>query len=201
MVMFFHDWHSILRIAVISAVTYVLVIGVLRLLGEEALAKMSAYDLLVTVALGSLLASIPLGAGLTIADGLAAIITYLVLQQIMRWTIKRSKRAEQVVRDIPKIMVWDGQFIEKHMRESSILEGEVRAAVRRSGISSISRVLAVILENDGDWSIIPYDDGSDLSALEGLDKPWPLSTRGSSGRGQSHPHQGGLPVADSGGTI
>lgn len=193
--MFFHDWHSILRIVVIAAVTYVLVISVLRLLGEEALAKMSAYDLLVTVALGSLLASIPLGAGLTVSDGLAAIITYLVLQHIMRWTIRRSKRAERVVRDVPKFMVWDGQFVEKDMEDSSILRGEIRAAVRRSGISSISQVLAVVLENDGDWSVVPYSDDSDLSAFEGLEQPWPIKA------GQHGGPRQPLPAVSSSGSV
>jgi uncharacterized membrane protein YcaP (DUF421 family) len=196
--MLFNDWHSVLRIIVISAATYVLVVGLLRVLGEEALAKMSAYDLLVTVALGSLLASIPFGSGVTVADGMAAIGTYLILQQVMRWAIKRSKRAERFVRDVPQIMVWDGQFIEHTMLKDSILKAEIRAAVRRAGLSSISQALAVILENDGDWSVLPYDEKTDLSALEGLELPWPVP-RGTTP--QSRSGSRGLPVTTTSGTI
>ena len=196
--MFFHDWNSILRVAVIAAATYILVIGVLRVIGEEALAKMSAYDLLVTVALGSILASVPFASAITVADSLTAIITYLGLQQVMRWAIKRSKRAERAIRDTPKFMLWDGQFIEKNMMESSILQGEVRAAIRRAGLGSISDVLAVILENDGDWSVIPYDDDSDLSALEGLEQPWPIHGRHG---GKDESSKRPLPALSSGGTV
>jgi uncharacterized membrane protein YcaP (DUF421 family) len=196
--MLFNDWHSVLRIIVISAATYVLVVGLLRVLGEEALAKMSAYDLLVTVALGSLLASIPFGSGVTVADGMAAIGTYLILQQVMRWAIKRSKRAERFVRDVPQIMVWDGQFIEHTMLKDSILKAEIRAAVRRAGLSSMSQALAVILENDGDWSVLPYDEKTDLSALEGLELPWPVP-RGTTP--QSRSGSRGLPVTTTSGTI
>lgn len=190
--MFFNDWHSILRIVIISAATYVLVVALLRVLGEQALAKMSAYDLLVTVALGSLLASIPFGSGITVSDGLAAVGTYLLLQQVMRWVIKRSKHAERALRDVPRVMVWDGQFVEEMLNEESILKAEIRAAVRRAGLSSISQVLAVVLENDGDWSVIPYDQDSDLSALDGLERPGPLS-RGTAAR--PRPDTPALPVA------
>jgi uncharacterized membrane protein YcaP (DUF421 family) len=196
--MFFNSWSSIFHIAVISAATYILVVGLLRVIGEEALAKMSAYDLLVTVALGSLLASIPFGSGITVADGLAAIGTYLLLQQIMRMVIKRSKRAERIIRDIPQIMVWDGQFIEDTLNRDSILKGEVRAAIRRSGLSSVAQALAVILENDGDWSGLPYDENTDLSALEGLELPWPVP-RGTTP--ESRAGSRGLPVTTTSGTI
>ena len=196
--MLFSDWHSVFRIIIISAATYVLVVGLLRVLGEQALAKMSAYDLLVTVALGSLLASIPFGSGITVVDGLSAIGTYLVLQQVMRWAIKRSKRAERLVRDTPQIMVWDGQFIEHMLMKDSILKAEIRAAVRRAGLSSMSQALAVILENDGDWSVLPYDENTDFSALEGLELPWPVPRGATS---QSRSGSRGLPVSSTSGTI
>ena len=196
--MFFHSWGSVLRIVVIATVTYIAIIAFLRLLGEQALAKMSAYDLLVTVALGSLLASIPLGSGLTVVDGLAAITTYLLLQQILRWGVKHSKRAERLVRDVPQFMVWDGQFLEQKLKDHNVLKAEVRAAVRRSGLSSISEAIAVILENDGDWSVIPYHEDSDYSVFEGLDVPWPVPRNATA---DSRPGGHALPVTTTSGTI
>jgi hypothetical protein len=71
--MFFDGWDSIARIAVLAAATYFIMVAALRVIGEQALAKMSAYDVIVTVALGSLLVSIPLGSGITLTDGITAI--------------------------------------------------------------------------------------------------------------------------------
>jgi len=36
---------------------------------------------------------------------------------------------------------------------------------------SLADVQAVVLENDGEWSVIPRGNARDLSALEGLDIP------------------------------
>jgi hypothetical protein len=54
--MFFDGWDSVARIVVLAALIYTILVAALRIIGEQALAKMSAYDLIVTVALGSFLA-------------------------------------------------------------------------------------------------------------------------------------------------
>lgn len=95
-------------------------------------------------------------------------------------------------------MVWDGEFLEKKLDDHSVLKPEVRAAVRRAGLGSISEVLAVILENDGDWSVIPYHEGSDYSVLEGLELPWPIPSRATA---ESRAGRHALPVSTTSGTI
>jgi uncharacterized membrane protein YcaP (DUF421 family) len=57
------------------------------------------------------------------------------------------------------------------MLDSDITADEVRAAVRRSGLISLKQVRAAVLENDGEWSIIPQAESPDQSALEGLALP------------------------------
>ena len=46
--MFFAGWESIGRIVLLAVCTYVGLVAALRVLGEQALAKMSGYDLLIT---------------------------------------------------------------------------------------------------------------------------------------------------------
>src|SRR5919204_1500807 len=147
--MLFHDWASVGRIVATAALIYVVVVAMLRVIGERALAKMSAYDLIVTVALGSLVAAIPLTSNITVVDGVAAIGTYLALQELTRWMLKRWRRARKLVKDKPHLVLWDGRMLSDRMRDVMVTTEEVRAAVRRAGKASLSEVLAVVLENDG----------------------------------------------------
>ena len=188
--MFFHSWESILRVALSAAIIYVVIVLALRVAGAPALAKMSGYDMIVTVALGSLVATIPLTAGLTVSDGFAAVVTFLVLQQITRWLQARSKHAHHVVRERPHLVVWDGELLQDRLLDISISADEVRAAVRRAGMLSVSQAQAVILENDGEWSVIPRTDTKDLSALEGLSIPY-LLPPDADGRDWRHRDRGG----------
>lgn len=169
--MLFHGWSSLLRISASAAAVYVLMVAALRLFGSKALAKMSGYDLIISVAIGSLVAAIPITTGLALADGVAAAITLLLLQEVTRRWQARSLRVHHLVRERPHVVVWDGRLLEDRLAEISTSADEVRAAVRRAGLVSLSQVQAVVLENDGEWSVIPRGEAADLSALDGLDVP------------------------------
>ena len=169
---FFSSWHQVWRIAVTAAVVYVLVVLALRVIGARALAKMSAYDLIVSIALGSLVAAIPLTTSITVSDGFTAIVVFLVLKEVTLWLQARYRTAHHVVRERPHLVVWDGRIIPERVKQLAVSDDEVRAAIRLAGLASVADVQAVVLENDGEWSVIRRENSdSDLSALEGLDIP------------------------------
>jgi len=168
---FFNGWGSVIRVVVGAVVIYIIIVLALRVAGEKALAKMSGFDLIVTVALGSLVASIPVTTSISIADGVAVIVVYLVLQEVTRYLQARSTRVHHIVRERPRIVVWDGRLLSDRLRENSLTDDEVRAAIRQAGLISVSQVQAAILENDGQWSIIQRSNAQDHSALEGLRIP------------------------------
>ena len=165
---FFDGWEQLLRSAISAAAIYLAIVAAIRVAGQKALAKMSGYDLIVTVALGSVVATLPLTTSVSIADAVAAAVTFLGLQQVTRYFQARSRRIHTLVRERPHLLLWNGRMLEDRMLQSDISADEVRAAVRRSGISSLKQVRAAILENDGEWSIVLQSDTPDLSAMEGL---------------------------------
>ena len=70
--MFFHNWEEIVRILVVGPLAYAALILMLRVSGKRTLSKMNAFDLVVSVALGSLLATILLSKDVSLAEGIAA---------------------------------------------------------------------------------------------------------------------------------
>jgi len=170
----FSDWSSIRHIAAQAAVFYLIMVIALRIAGQRALAKMSAYDMIVTVALGSLVAGVAISTDVTVADGVAAVVTFLVLQGATSWLQARLTHVHHLVRQRPQVMVWNGRFLDDRMRKANLTQDEVRAAIRRTGMLSLSQVQCVVLENDGEWSVMGRADVPDLSALEGLALPYDL---------------------------
>jgi uncharacterized membrane protein YcaP (DUF421 family) len=165
---FFDGWAHLLRSALTAAGIYIVIVAAIRIFGEKALAKMSGYDMIVTVALGSLVAALPLTRSVSLTDAIAAAVTFLVLQQITRYLQARFRRVHTLVRERPRLLLWNGHLLQDRMLESDISADEVRAAVRRSGFLSLRQVRAAILENDGEWSVIPQSSTPDMSAMEGL---------------------------------
>lgn len=168
---FFTSWASIGRIALLATIVYVVLVFALRLVGERSLAKMSGYDLVITIALGSLIATIPLQKTISVADGFAAIVTFLLLQHVISWLLARWPPSRQVVKGKPTLVVWQGRILHDQLMKVSVTDSEVRAAIRSGGHASVSDVLALVLENDGNWSVISRGNNGDMSALEGIDRP------------------------------
>ena len=178
--MFSTSWESVGRSVLLAVIVYVFVVAALRVVGIRALAKMSAYDLVVTIALGSLIATIPLQSRISVIDGVLVIATFLVLQRVASRLLTESPAARHLVKSRPILVAFRGQMLRERMDAERINEEEVRAAVRAAGLGSLAQCAAVVLENDGTWSVIPRSDGADLSALRELDlpAPWPEAMPG-----------------------
>jgi uncharacterized membrane protein YcaP (DUF421 family) len=76
-------------------------------------------------------------------------------------------------------VLWDGQLLQQRMGEVNVTDEEVRGAVRSGGLGSLAEAQAVVLETDGEWSVIPRDKAGDLSAfadIEDMVATAPLAT-------------------------
>jgi len=167
--MLFNSWTAVLRTVVTGVLAYVAVVFLLRVSGKRTLSKMNAFDLVVTVALGSTLATVLLSQDVALVQGIAAFVTLIVLQLAVTWLSVRWPAARRIVKAEPTLLFYQGQFLSGVMKRQRILEAEVLAAIRESGIASIEAVHAVVLETDGTFSVVePPGDGTE-SALATVD--------------------------------
>jgi uncharacterized membrane protein YcaP (DUF421 family) len=170
--MFFHSWSDIGRVVVVSSGAFLVIVALLRVVGQQALARMSGFDVVFTVTLGSVLATVAVTRDIALSEGVAALVTLLVLQEVIRRFQSRYLPVHHLVREPPRVMLWDGTLLEDRLRESNVSADEIRAAVRKAGLRSLGDARVVVLENDGQWSVIAKQDGrSDESALFGLPIP------------------------------
>ncbi|GAA3452483.1 DUF421 domain-containing protein [Dactylosporangium matsuzakiense] len=166
--MFLQSWSDLLRVAVVGVAVYPGLILVLRLSGKRTLTKMNAFDLIVTVALGSTLATILLSKDVSLAEGMTALILLVVVQLAATWLSVRSRRIRAVLKSRPTLLLRDGRLLDAALRAQRVTDGEVRQAIRSQGIGDLDRVAAVVLETDGTLSVIPAGQGGQLTALTGV---------------------------------
>ncbi|MFC8923078.1 DUF421 domain-containing protein [Cellulosimicrobium sp. NPDC057127] len=167
--MWFDAWSQVMRVVVVGAAAYVWLVLVLRLTGKRTLAKLNAFDLVVTVALGSVLATILLSADVSWLEGTAAITTLVLLQVAVSWTSTRVAHGRSAVTASPSTLLRDGRFLDEAMRRNRVTASEVRQAVRSSGVGGLDQVAAVVLESDGTLSVVTHSQLGDGSALGDAD--------------------------------
>ena len=152
--MIYSSDYGIIRVLVIAPLAYIALVIMLRISGKRTLAKMNMFDWVVTVALGSLLASTINSKSTALAEGVIGMGSLILLQFIITWLSVRSKKVSELVKGEPALLYHQGQFISSQMKRSRVTESEVQAAAREQGNGALEQVDAVVLETDGSFSVI-----------------------------------------------
>ncbi len=167
--MFFDSWFGLLRVLVVGTLAYAALVVLLRASGKRTLAKLNAFDLIVTVALGSTLATVLLSKSVALLEGLVAFALLAGLQFGVAWLSVRSPRFGGLVKSEPTLLLHRGRFLDGAMRAQRVTRAEVLAALRGSGVAIAGQVAAVVLETDGSLSVVRDAGGAgDVGTLEGL---------------------------------
>ncbi len=166
--MFFDGWDGLIRIVVVGVLSYAALIVMLRVSGKRALSQMNAFDFVVTVALGSILATILLSQDVVLAEGLVAFGLLLALQYLITWSSVRSGTVRRLVKAEPTLMMHRGRFLTRAMKAARVTQDEVLSAIRNEGVGSLGSVEAVVLETDGTFSVLTQHGSGDDSTLQNV---------------------------------
>lgn len=169
--MLFNGWDTLLRTLIVGVLAYVVLVVFLRVSGKRTLSKMNAFDLIVTVALGSTLATVLLSKDVALAEGALAFALLIGLQFAVTWSSVRSRWVRRLATGEPMMLLYRGKFLPASLRQARVTEDEVRAAIRSAGVDTLEKVQAVVLETDGSFSVVPRGEGGKGSSFVGVDGP------------------------------
>ena len=161
----FRGWDTIWRTLVVGTLAYVAVVVMLRGSGKRTLAKMNGFDLVVTVAIGSTLATILLSRDVSLVQGVTAFALLIVLQWVVTWLSVRSDAVKKAVRAEPVLLFRRGAFLRGAMKRARVTESEILQAARSRGVLGLGSVEAVVLETNGDLSVLTGGDEPERSSL------------------------------------
>ncbi len=163
--MLFSSWTTLGRIIVIGTLAYISLVVLLRVTGKRTLSKMNAFDLIVTVALGSTLATVLLSKDVALLDGVVAFALLIGLQFGITWLSVRSPMVSRLVKATPTLLLYRGELLHDALQRSRVVEAEVLAALRESGYGSPEQIQAVVLETDGKFSVVHVGEARRESTL------------------------------------
>ncbi len=160
-----------MRTLIISILAYSALVFLLRISGKRTLSKMNAFDLIVTVALGSTLATILLSEDVALAEGVLALALLIGFQFVITWLSVRSSWFGSLLKSEPTLLFYRGEFLRDAMKRERVTQQEVEAAVRLEGIAAIESVEAVVLETESSFSVLKKGSGESSSSLRRLELP------------------------------
>ena len=144
-------------VAIKTAIVYVFLILGLRLMGKRSLGQMNIYDLILIIVLANAVQNAMVGDDNTVAGGMVAAATLMVLNRLFTALLARSRKLEHAMVGHEVLIVSNGHFHETEMGHEGITRDQVMSALREHGMDNVKDVRACVLEVDGSLSIIPGD--------------------------------------------
>lgn len=167
--LFFDNWDGIIRTGITTILAYALVVLMLRISGKRTLAKMNAFDTVVTIALGSILGSVILSKSTPLAEGLLAIALLIILQYAITFISVRSRFFKVVVSSNPTLLFYEGKLLHDQLKRERVSQEEINKSIRQAGYTSMEKIRAIIIESTGDITVIDADGKTNsMNAMEDI---------------------------------
>ncbi|MFP4384644.1 MAG: DUF421 domain-containing protein, partial [Spirochaetia bacterium] len=141
----------------------------LRISGKRTLSKMNAFDFVVTISLGSTLATVCLNKNITLAEGGAVFFTLIFLQYLLAWASTRIPLLKRMITSKPTMLLYKGKILQTQLRRARISQEELNLAVRQKGIGSFDEIEVVVMETTGNITVIPKIESGELATLEDIE--------------------------------
>lgn len=149
---------TIARAAILASISVVWVIVVVRIVGLRAFSKMTAFDFVITVATGSLMAGASTATSWSaFAQPCLAVAVLLGVQSGVAWLRQRSETFETIVQNCPVLLMRDGKMLHGALKATRVAEDDLVAKLREANVLNLSDVRAVVLETTGDISVLHGD--------------------------------------------
>jgi uncharacterized membrane protein YcaP (DUF421 family) len=138
-----------------SVIVYGFLLVAFRMAGKRLLGQLTAFDLVVLLIISNVLQNSAIGPDNSLGGGLLGAAVIIGLNFLVAKLTFRHKRLERLVENFPTVIVKHGHVIHANLSREHMSMAELRAALRKEGIATMSEVRYAILEEDGHVSVIP----------------------------------------------
>jgi uncharacterized membrane protein YcaP (DUF421 family) len=143
------------EIVVRVAVLYLGLVVMVRLAGKRELGQLTPLDLLAMLLLSETVSPALTGADDSLPAAFAAAATLIVLTATIGRLTYRSRRVERWFEGAPVVLARDGDVDQAACARERISRDELEAALRKHGLRSLADTERVVLEADGEISVVP----------------------------------------------
>ena len=139
----------------LTVMAMVWVVLLIRINGLRSFSKMTNFDFVMTVAVGSLLAS----ASQTTTweaflQAMVAMAALFIVQSVSARLRRRSDKIEAIMQNTPVILMRNGEIIDGALEETRVARSDLLAKLREANVLDLNEVRAVVLETTGDISVL-----------------------------------------------
>lgn len=155
------DKYGFVAIILTAIGIYIALVLFTRISGKRSFSKMSSFDFAMTVAIGSVLATVILSKSVSLQHGITALAIIYTLQLLVA-AARRFKIIRNIMDNKPTLLMQNGKIIEGSLKKCKVTESDLKAKLREANVIQLSEVKAVVFESTGDISVLHGTDDKDV---------------------------------------
>ena len=153
-----------LYIAVSVVGAYAALIILTRIAGIRSFSKMSGFDFAVTVAIGSIFASIIMGKTPTLIQGIVVLAILFSCQIIFASLRHRLDFIEAISDNSPRLIMIGQDIQMDQLSKARMTKADLMSKLREANVANFDQIKVVIAETTGDVSVIHHSQDIELTA-------------------------------------
>lgn len=150
----FNGWESTGRIILTTIVIYFILVILLKLFGSRSVSSFSVYDMIATFTIGSVISSTLLLEEINLINGVTAIVILFFMQYGLSKILTKWEKLYPKTNPVPTIVYLKGEYKKENMQKMRVNREEILSAIRREAGTTSDQIYAVLLEANGDLSVI-----------------------------------------------
>ena len=158
------SWETVAYVIVSTVAIYCSSLLAIRVAGRRTVARLSSFDIVVTIALGSLIASTAVSRDPSYAQGMTAVATLLFLQVLAAAARQKWAAARRLLDFAPYVVVRDGDV---HLPTTpfgpQMTKDELMSKLRERNVFDVEGLRLVVIEPTGGLSVAPREASAEAA--------------------------------------
>lgn len=148
---------AILMVVISSLGIYISLIIFTRVYGVRSFSKMSSFDFAITVAIGSIIASVILSETPPLFQSIVALSSLFILQMTVA-KLRNYSFMRSMVDNKPILLMNGADILQNNMKAANVTREDLLSKLREANVTQFSQVKAVVMETTGDISVLHHQD-------------------------------------------
>lgn len=140
---------------------YIALVILTRISGKRSFSKMSSFDFAMTVAIGSVLATVVISKSVSLQHGITGLVIIYILQMVVA-AARKWQPIQNLMDNKPTLLMENGKIIDGRLKKCKVTESDLKAKLREANVIQLSEVKAVVFESTGDISVLHGSDDKSI---------------------------------------
>ncbi len=140
---------------------YIALVILTRISGKRSFSKMSSFDFSMTVAIGSVMATVIVSKAVSLQHGITGLVCIYAIQILVAFA-RRSRNFRTIIDNKPTLLMKGEEIYENNLKKCNVTISDLKAKLREANVIQLSEVKAVVFESTGDISVLHGSDNKEV---------------------------------------